>query len=616
MAQYAADVRDIKFVLFEQLDIDGLITTERFNDFSRDDIAMIVDEGYKLAREVFAPSNEPADREGCTIEDGKVTVPKVMREPWKAFIDGGWLGLAMNPKYGGQGAPDVLRKAVDDMFFGANISLNLGLLLTPSSGHLIEVFGTEALRKTYCEKMYTGVWSGTMCLTESGAGSDVGASKTKATKVDDHYLIEGEKIFITFGEHDLTENIVHCVLARVEGAPAGTKGLSLFCVPKFLPDANGKPGEFNNVVCAGIEHKMGINASPTCTMTFGANGPCKGWLLGDENRGMAAMFQMMNEARINVGMQGAALASAAMLEALRYAQERLQGSHIKDFKNADAPRTAIINHPDVRMMLMRQKAYCEGMRSMLMYTSYAFDREQAAKDEQEREPWSAVLDFLTPICKAYCTDMGFRVTEWALQCFGGYGYLKDYPAEQYMRDSKIASLYEGTNGIQALDLVGRKLGGRGGGNAKAVGKMVSKVAEKAAGHPRFGELGKALGVALARWGEVSKGLGAAAAGGNMLAPMLGATQYLGLCGDMLMASFLLEQALIADTALEKAGVDPADAKALLAAARTDAEVRFYDSKIKTARFFFANELPQLEAKARSVTSGDTSAMDIVWPELA
>jgi alkylation response protein AidB-like acyl-CoA dehydrogenase len=460
--------------------------------------------------------------------------------------------------------------------------------------------------------MYRGIWGGTMCLTEAQAGSDVGASKTRARKEGDHYLIEGEKVFITFGEHDLAPNIVHAVLARVEGAPPGTKGLSLFAVPKHRVKDDGSLGEWNDVACSNIEHKLGIHGSPTCTMVFGANGSCWGWLLGEEGGGMRAMFQMMNEARISVGLQGAALANAAYQQALAYARERLQGTDLKAFKDPNAPKVPIIRHPDVRMMLMRQKAYAEGSRALLIFAAYCADRERVAEDEKEAARWRNLTEILTPICKAYCSDMGFRVTEWALQTHGGYGYIREYPAEQYLRDAKIASIYEGTNGIQALDLVGRKLSMEGGAPLYALAGLFSSFIDKHKRHPLLrGEL-EAFTEARDVWGDVNAYFMASALQKQLLVPLVNASGYLALAGDLLMAYLLLDQAVIATRKLEALGVNPGDAKAVATLTRENPEARYLDGKIKTARFFCAHELPQVRAKAAAIKSGDLSAMQIQW----
>lgn len=616
MADFVADIRDLKFVLFEQLDIEKVLAAERYQDYTRDDVEMIIDEAYKFAREQLGPINSILDEEGCTFDQGKVTVPSVYHEPYKLFAESGWLALSYNPEYGGQGAPNCLMTAVCDLFFGASINFNLGALLTTGSAHLIEVFGTEELKATYCEKMYTGQWAGTMCLTESQAGSDVGECSTKARRDGDHYLIEGEKIFITFGDHDVTENIVHAVLARIEGAPKGTKGLSLFAVPKFRVNADGSVGEYNDVVCTGIEHKMGIHGTPTCSLYFGENGDCHGYLLGEENKGIRAMFQMMNEARISVGLQGAAQANAAFQQALAYTKERVQGPDIRNFKDPDAPRVAIINHPDVRVMLLRQKAYAEGMRALLLFATYCDDRAQVAENDQEKAKWHGLMEILTPICKAYCSDMGFRVTEWALQCHGGYGYCKEYPAEQYMRDSKIASIYEGTNGIQAMDLVARKLGMGGGTVLMSLMGMINDHINSHKDHPVLSKSFESLASARDAWGAVNGFFMSAAAAKKLMVPLVNATCYLSLCGDLMMGFFLTQQACLAWDKLQPlcndAGVDPADAKALTELAQNDREVRYLDGKVKTAKFFCAHELPQVQSKAAAIQSGDVTALHMVW----
>jgi alkylation response protein AidB-like acyl-CoA dehydrogenase len=506
--------------------------------------------------------------------------------------------------------------AVCDLFFGANISFNLGALLTTGSAHLIEEFASDELKQIYCTKLYGGEWAGTMCLTEAGAGSDVGACKTKATREGDHFLLEGEKIFITFGDHDLTPNIVHLVLARIEGAPKGTAGLSLFVVPKFRVNADGSVGEFNDVLCANIEHKLGIHGSPTCTLVFGQNGKCHGWLLGEENKGMRAMFQMMNEARISVGLQGAAQANAAYQAALAFAKDRLQGSDIRKMKDPDAPKVPIMKHPDVRMMLMRQKAYAEGMRALLLFSAYCGDRARAEAEERNQVKWQGLLEILTPICKAYCSDMGFRVTEWALQTHGGYGYCREYPAEQYLRDAKIASIYEGTNGIQALDLVGRKMGLKNGAFLFALMGLVNDFVDANAKHPALAPQIKALAEARDAWAEVNGLFMTSAVTKQLMVPLVNASGYLSLTGDLLMAYLLLDQARIAlpklEAACREAGVDPQDGKAVAALAKKNPEVRFLDGKVKGARFFCAYELPNVFAKAASIKSGDLSAIHVTW----
>ena len=619
MADFTVDIRDIKFNLFESLDLDKILSSEKYEDFDKEDLEMILDEAYKIAREVLAPINRQLDTEGCTFEDGKVTVPECFHEPYKLFTEDGWASINMNPEYGGMGLPESATLAAYEPCFGANISFNLGALLTTGAAHLIESFGNDEQKDTYVEKMYNGTWAGTMCLTEAGAGSDVGASTTRAIpQPEGHYLIEGEKIFITFGDHDLTPNIIHAVLARIEGAPKGTKGISLFAVPKFRVNDDGSVGEFNDVHCSGIEHKLGIHGTPTCTMVFGQESQCHGYLLGEEHKGMRAMFQMMNEARISVGLQGTAMANAAYQQALSYTRERLQGPDIRNFKDPDAPKVPIIKHADVRVMLMRQKAYSEGMRAMMLFVAYCVDRVHAAEDDRTRDKYQGFVEIMTPICKAYCSDMGFRVAEWALQCHGGYGYIAEYPAEQYLRDVKIASLYEGTNGIQAMDLVARKLGMKGGANLMALAGLINGFIEKNKENPAVTKEIASLAKARDAWGAVNGFFMASAAQKKLMIPLVNASNYLSLCGDLLMGYFLTKHAVLAAEMLvplcQEAGVDPADKKAVSQLAADNAEARYLDGKIKAARFFCANELPYVAAKAEAIQAADMSAIHMIWED--
>jgi alkylation response protein AidB-like acyl-CoA dehydrogenase len=617
MADFMADLQDIKFVLFDLLEIQGsVLGTKQFADFERDDIEMVVEEAYRFAKEEFGPANEPGDREGCTVVDGAVQTPKAYHKPFKTFCENGWMSVNASPEWGGGGMPNIVNSAVIDLMFGANPALALAAILTPGAARLIEAFGSDELKKTYLTKMYSGEWGGTMCLTEAQAGSDVGAASTKAIPVEgtDTYKIQGDKIFITYGDTDMVPNVIHLVLARVEGSPKGTKGLSLFCVPKYLPTADGKVGEYNDVQCTAIEHKMGINGSPTCQMTFGADENCVGWLVGEEGRGMPEMFQLMNEARINVGIQGAAAANEAYLHALDYSRERVQGLPFKARKDPTASKT-ILNHPDVAMMLTRQKAYAEGLRALCYFASYCEDMHQLTEGDDAAR-WQALADIFTPIAKAYASDMGFRVTEWAIQCYGGYGFLKDYPAEQSMRDVKIASIYEGTNGIQALDMVGRKLSAKGGFNVKALDALFAELCEANKEHPYFQREIAALSAARDTWGKVTHGLADAAGRKDMDALFLGATNYLSLCGDLSTAYFLLHSGVKAYDKLGAIAADKGfelgDEGALIAAAQENADVRHLHGKLKIAQFFVAHELPNMHAKAASVLSGDRAALSIVW----
>lgn len=613
MADYLVDMRDIKFVLLDQIGLDGLLKREAFEEFDPEDIVAILEESVKYAKDVFFPLSTEGDKIGAKFDAGKVTLPEGTQEAWDLMKENGLLGMSMSPDFGGMGLPECVMTAINDVFVGANPALALTPMLTVGAGHLIEAFGTDELKQTYLEKMYTGEWAGTMCLTEAGAGTDVGASKTKAYRNDDGtFRIEGAKIFITSGDHDLTPNIIHAVLARIEGDAPGTKGISLFLVPKFLVNADGSLGEFNDVKCTGIEHKMGIHASPTCQMAFGEDGHCKGWLLGNERDGMKAMFQMMNEARIGVGLQGAASANAAYQQALAYTKERLQGPHISRFKDPTAPKVAIIEHPDIRRSLMTQKAYSEGMRSMLYTAAYYGDMAKTAKSEEEANKYEARVAIMTPICKAYCSDIGFRVTEWAMQCLGGYGYCHEYGIEQMMRDVKIASIYEGANGIQAMDLVGRKLAQKMGANFMAVMGQIGDFLEKNSDNDELKAAFEKL--ASARDAVNEAAMYFMMTGGNdPIIPLLNAYPFLMLFGDLLIGKALLDQATIAQEKFaaicEGKNVNPKRSKKVRGLLEDDENAAFYWNKIKTAKFFCNAVLSEATGKAEAIRAGDKSAME-------
>ena len=611
MAEFCTDIRDIMFVLFEQCGAEKLFGYPKYEGLDRATFEAIIEEANKFATTQLAPMNAAADQFGSVFDKstGEVKLPEAFKPSYTLFADNGWLALNHSPDFGGQGMPYSLALSCNDFFFGACLSFCLQGLLTTGAAHLVEVFGTDALKQAYVEKMYTGKWAGTMCLTEAGAGSDVGACRTRAIKQDDHYLIEGEKIFISFGEHDLTDNIIHAVLARVEGAPAGSRGLSLFLVPKIRINDDGSLGEANDVKCTGIEHKMGIHASPTCTLMFGENGACKGWLLGEENKGMRAMFQMMNEARISVGLQGAAIANAAYQFALQYAKERVQS---KDLSGKTRGAVPIIEHPDVKRLLLWQKAIGEGCRALLIRTAFYADCAEASGDDDERKKNHGLVELLTPVCKAYASDMGFRSTELSLQTLGGYGYIAEYPVEQYLRDNKIASIYEGTNGIQALDLVGRKLVKNAPAFQGLMGTM-AKLDGKNADHP---VLGKDLAVfAEARGALVAAAMHLAKAGAeDHMVPIANATPFLELFGNVCVGWLLLEQAVLAHPRLqgvcEQANVDPTDGAALATLCADNDEARYYDGKLKVAQFWARQSLAKCRAEADIIMSGDRTLLDV------
>ncbi len=611
--EYNVDLRDVRFQLFEWLPFGKLLEAERFADWDQENLSMVLDEALKIAQEQLAPTNVDGDRIGAQYQDGAVTLPESFRPAYQTLCEGGWVGITTNPEFGGMGLPDVIGSAVNEFFFGANMSLSLQVLLTRGAGAMIENFGTDEMRQLFVEKLYTGEWGGTMCLTEPQAGSDVGAVKAKAVKQDGgRYLISGEKIFITSGDHDLTDNIIHLVLARVPGAPDGTKGISLFVVPKLRVNADGSIGESNDVYTAGIEEKMGIHGSPTTSLVFGQNDACEGFLLGEENQGMRLMFHMMNAARIEVGLQGGALAGASHQAARAYAQERLQSRHWAKFKDHSAPPVAIIEHPDVRRMLLWCKAYTEAIRAILFTTSFYIDMTHVTEGE-EQERYQSFVNLLTPICKAWGSHWGMLVTNTALEVFGGYGYTSEYPAEQYMRDCKIACIYEGTNGIQALDFVARKLPMKGGKPIMELMGMAQATFNKLKDDPQFMEPAWMLAGALKTMQTISKELQKRPDG--IMITLLDAFPMLDMVGTILGAHFLLEQAAIAKAKLgailADKGVDAADENAYKELLGDDAEAAFYHDKIQTAIHFCYRALPLVSAHGAAIRAGELAPMHAV-----
>ncbi len=483
MGQFKVSSRDLLFILKQQLDYGRLCRLKRYEGLNVAALDLLVKEAVAFARGVIDPLNPIGEAAGARFEDGRVTCPAEFRDAFRQYGRDGWTAAARDPEYGGQGFPHMMRIVVNDLMYGACQSFNMAPSLTHGAAHLIESFGSEELKRTFVPKMFDGSWAGTMCLTEPNAGSDLGAIDTTAARVGERFRIKGSKIFISWGEHDLTENIVHLVLARVEGTPEGTRGISLFVVPKVRVNPDGTLGDGNDVVCTGIEKKLGLHASPTASLSFGSRDGCEGYLCGRENQGLAHMFQMMNAARINTGVSGMTLASTAYLNALAYARERVQG---RDLAGRTSGAVPIIRHPDVRRMLLWMKASVDGMRSMIYTGALWSDLALELPEGEEKTRYGDLVDFMTPIIKAYCSEMGFRVCETAVQCLGGYGYCREYPLEQYLRDAKIMSLYEGTNGVQAMDLMGRKMTIRDGACLKAFRREVEAFCAAHGGHPQLG----------------------------------------------------------------------------------------------------------------------------------
>lgn len=606
MSHLIFDTRDWKFILNEQLNVSQMTSWPKFADYDVDIFEQVVDEGVKFAIEKVAPINEVSDREGCKVVDGSVIVPKEFKSVYKQHTQAGWLGLIHSPEYGGQGLPLTISAPITESTSAAAMAFSMYGGLTHAAGHLVEAFGDEKSKNLFVEKMYSGEWGGTMCLTESNAGSEVGDLNSKAIPQDDGtYLIEGQKIFISGGDHDMVDNIVHLVLARVEGDPVGTKGISLFIVPKYWVGDDGSIGERNNVNVVGIEHKMGINGSATCQLAFGDSGPCRGYLVGEERSGIIYMFQMMNEARIACGGQGVGQANAAYQQALQYAKDRVQGSSLV---NEGRASTQIINHPDVRRNLMLMRSHSEGMRAMLAQASYWHDAAQYHPDDQQRGTAQDLLDLVTPVVKGWCTDKAFTVCELAVQVFGGSGFLQDYPVEQYLRDTKITSLYEGTNGIQALDLVGRKMRQKGGVLFMTFVQLISEFINENRENDNLSDILERLEEAQGALGKVAFWFQKTAKQDIELA-IQQATPFLELFGDVFVGYLLAQQAVIAEQAL----VEKFDTTY---PARNDRkhnnELNYYASKIDTSRFFSEEVLSHAAGKANGMTRGSRSAIDMVF----
>ncbi len=596
---FKRDTRDIEFLLFEHLGIDRLLKYDAYQDFSTDDFRMIIDEAMKVAREVLGPAMQDGDQQGCVYEDGTVRVPEPFHECWKVLAENGWIGVSNNPEFGGQGLPVVMGGIVSEIFLGANLAMMSYSGLAVGNGRLIENFGTDDDRALFVEKMYTGVWGGTMCLTEPDAGSDVGWLRTKAVPDPDSedpriYKIEGTKRFITVGEQDLTENIIHLVLARIEGSPPGTRGISLFIVPKIWVNSDGSLGESNDVFCGGIEHKMGISGSSTCTLNFGESGSCRGILLGEPNSGMAKMFQMMNESRMGVGVMGLTLAASAYDAALEYAKEREQGPPFADRK---ADRVPIIRHEDVRRMLMNLKSGTEAMRAMIGKLFFLMDVSERDPDEEQRRQALLQVELLTPLVKAYCSDFGYALIRDAIQILGGVGYCREFPIEQYSRDAKINSIWEGTTYIQALDLVGRKLGMEGGKVFQDWIQGVMSFTSENKDDEDFGPDFKLLFKAAQATGDFAMRYMQYFQGGKPGLIAVSATRFLECFSEVLMGQLMLEQGLLACRRLKEVDADSSGGI-------------FYRGKVETAKYFCRNILTNVFARHMSLQQEDTSAIDI------
>ena len=588
---FKRDDRDVQFILKEHLHIEKLLQLDAYRDFSMDVFDMILEQARKISANVIAPTLQESDREGCRFENGKVYAPKSFHECWRIFKEGAWFGLAMKQDYGGQGVPFVVSEAAKEFFMTANFAFICYSMMGPGNGQMIENFGSPELKSLFLEKMYDGTWCGSMCLTEPTVGSDAHMVSTKAIPDKKHYLIQGTKIFITSGEHDLTENIIHLVIARIEGAPAGAKGVSLFAVPKIWVNEDGTMGEHNDVACIGIEHKMGMNASATCVLNFGENGCCRGHLVGEPGMGLAYMFQMVNNARMAVGLESVAFGANIYAHALAYAKDRIQGTLF----GKRGERVRIIEHADVRRMLMNLKALTEGMRVLVYKTYFLEDLARMSPDPEERKWARGRVELLTPLVKAYCSDRVFEMGREGIQILGGYGFTKEYPIEQYTRDCKIFSIWDGTNFIQSADLVGRKLGMDGGAVFRNWADEISAFIHNHGQGP-FAEEIELLAEALRTILAIEKRYAALSKDGKVDLVALTSTRFLDCVAEVAVSHLLLEQALVARAALE--------------GSPHQYDVLFYKGKVHTVRYYIKNFLSQVFGRSRIIAMEDYSALAI------
>lgn len=585
MPAYKAPLRDMRYALYELLGGDDLTSLPGYEDFSRDTIEAVLEEAAKLCEEVLQPINRSGDEEGCHFENGVVRTPKGFKEAYDMFRDGGWTSLACDPAYGGQGLPAAVNTLIEEMICSANISFGLYPGLSHGAYVSLHGFGSEALKQTYLPKLVDGTWSGTMCLTEPHCGTDLGLLRTRAVpNSDGSYKVSGTKIFISAGEHDLTENIIHLVLARLPDAPNGVKGISLFLVPKFLVKPDGSLGARNGAACGSIEHKMGIKASATCVMNFD---DAQGWLIGEPHKGMQAMFAMMNTERLAVGIQGLGLAEASYQGAVAYARERLQGRSLSGAKFPDKSADPLIVHPDIRRMLLTQRAYVEGCRALGIWAAKSLDIAKRHPDPAERVRAEDFIAVVTPVIKALLTDLGSETTNIGMQVFGGHGFIREHGMEQFVRDCRITQIYEGANGVQALDLVGRKMPAHAGRYLRSVFHPISDYIAANKANPALIDFIGPLDKAFARLQQATTTIAQAGVSRPEEAGAA-ATEYLRLFG-LTVLGYLW--ARMAENSLPKVEGDS-----------------FYRAKVGTARFFMERLLPQTGSLSQAIATGGKTIM--------
>lgn len=592
MSDYKTPLRDIQYVMWELLGYDQHYQSlPGGEEASADVVSAVIEEGAKFCDNVLAPLNAVGDREGCQWDDGVVTTPTGFKEAYQQYVEAGWPSMCHHLEHGGQGLPQSLGTILSEMVGSANWSWGMYPGLSHGAMNTIEAHGTPEQKEHYLTKLVDGTWTGTMCLTEPHCGTDLGMLRTKAEpNADGSYSITGTKIFISAGEHDMAENIIHIVLARLPDAPAGTKGISLFIVPKFNLTADGSLADRNGVKCGSIEHKMGIHGNSTCVMNFDG---ARGYLIGPANKGLNCMFTFMNTARLGTALQGLAHAEVGFQKSLEYARDRLQMRALSGPKNPEGPADPIIVHPDVRRMLLTQKAFAEGGRMLIYFTAQQVDIIDRSEDEDAKKAADELLGFLTPIAKAFLTETGFEAANLGLQCFGGHGFISEWGMEQNVRDCRISMLYEGTTGIQALDLLGRKVLMTNGESLKRFTKIVHKFCQANEGNEAMAEFIKPLVAINKEWGDLTMHIGMAAMN-NPEEVGAASVDYLMYSGYAALAYFW---ALAA-----------ANSQAKLAAGEGDKA--FYDAKVKTARFYFQRLLPRTRTMVDTIKSGANNLMEL------
>ena len=595
MPAYRAPLDDIRYLLNDVHDIGQLAALPGFEDATPEMIEEVLKGGATFCEEVLFPLNQSGDAEGVALVNGEVKTPRGFKEAYERYTADGWTAISAEPQYGGTGLPEMVRFVMEEMLCSANLSFSMYPGLSHGAYSALMSHGSDDLKARFLPKLIDGTWGGTMCLTEAHAGTDLGIINTRAMPAGDGaYTITGQKIFISAGEHDLTGNIVHLVLAKLPDAPGGTKGISLFLVPKYLPTEEGGIGTRNGVTCGSVEHKMGIKASATCVLDFDN---ATGWMVGEPHKGMRAMFVMMNGARLAVGLQGLGLSEVAYQNALSYAKDRLQGRSLTGPKNPDGPADSILVHPDVRKGLLRIKALNEGMRALAYWVGIRIDVEHRHPNAVAREEASDLVALMTPVIKAFLTDRGFENTNIALQTLGGHGYIKEYGIEQYVRDARIAQIYEGTNAVQALDLVGRKLSMEGGRPVRRFFELVKGDVEAAASVDGLEEFAKGLGASLY---QLQKATMLLAEKGFANPDEVGAaaTEYLNLMGYIAVGWQWLRMATVSQQKL----------------AAGEGDARFHEAKLKTARFYFSRLLPETATLLAAIQAGSAPIMALAADE--